>query len=198
VWEGPGSTAWVTDVSSRDLDRLTSAIQDRRLSVGLAESMTGGALGEALVSLPGSGEWLAGGVISYMSRVKRELLGVSEGPVISESAAIEMAVGAARLLSTEVGIATTGCAGPATMEDEPVGSTWIAVALDGRARARHHQFVGSPTGVRRQAVAAAIHFAADVVGARAASELEIEAGSVRAVRFEARVNGQVSAQPKEA
>ena len=169
MWEAPGSTAWVTDVSSDDIARLTSAIKERQLSVGLAESMTGGALGEALVSLPGSGDWLAGGVISYMSRVKRDVLGVSDGPVISESAAIEMAVGAARILSTRVGISTTGVAGPATMEGEPVGSTWIAVALDGRARARHYQFAGTPTGVRRQAVAAAIRFAAHVVGARAAT-----------------------------
>jgi nicotinamide-nucleotide amidase len=166
VWEAPGSTAWVNDVSSHDLSRLTSAIKDRQLSVALAESMTGGALGEALVSLPGSGDWLAGGVIAYMSRVKRDLLGVSDGPVIAESAAMEMAVGVARTLSTEVGISTTGVAGPATMEQEPVGSTWIAVAVDGNARARHYQFVGTPTAIRRQAVAAAIRFAAAVVGAR--------------------------------
>jgi PncC family amidohydrolase len=131
--------------------------------------MTGGALGEVLVSLPGSGEWLAGGVISYMSRVKRQVLGVSEGPVISESAAVEMAHGVANVLGTEVGISTTGCAGPDTMEGQPVGSTWIAVVVDGRARARHHQFAGSSSGVRRQAVAAAIRLAADVVCANYAT-----------------------------
>src|SRR3954470_12582894 len=128
MWEVTGKDPGFTDVSDRDLRRLTSAIEDKRLSVGVAESMTGGALGEALVSLPGSGEWLAGGVISYMTRVKRALLGVSDGPVISESAAIEMAIGAARLLGTEVGISTTGCAGPDTMEGQPVGTTWISVA----------------------------------------------------------------------
>jgi len=166
VWQAPGSISWISEVPRRDLARLTSAIKAQQLSVGVAESMTGGALGEALVSLPGSGEWLAGGVISYMTRVKRDLLGVGDGPVISESAAIEMAIGAARVLRTAVGIATTGSAGPATMEGEPVGSTWIAVAVGDHARARHYQFAGSPTGVRRQAVIAAIGFVADVVCAR--------------------------------
>jgi nicotinamide mononucleotide (NMN) deamidase PncC len=52
------------------------------------------------------------------------------------------------------------------MEAQPVGTTWIAVAIEGRARACHHEFAGSPSAVRRQAVAAAIAFAAEVVGAR--------------------------------
>jgi PncC family amidohydrolase len=167
--EASGPVSWISEVPSRDLARLTSAIKERRLSVGVAESMTGGALCEALVSLPGSGKWLAGGIISYMTRIKRDLLGVSDGPVISESAATEMAIGAARVLGTEVGIATTGSAGPGTMEGEQVGSTWIAVAVDGRARARHYQFAGSPTAVRRQAVIAAIGFVADVASARLAT-----------------------------
>jgi PncC family amidohydrolase len=154
------------NVSQRDVRRLTDALARGRLSVGLAESMTGGALGEALVALPGSGEWLAGGVISYMSRVKHDLLGVSDGPVITERAAVEMALGAARVLGADVGVSTTGCAGPDTMEEQPVGTTWIAVSLDGGARARHHRFAGRPSAVRRQAVAAAIALAADVVGAR--------------------------------
>jgi PncC family amidohydrolase len=165
----PGSV-WISDVSDRDIRRLTTAIARGGLTVGLAESMTGGALGEALVSLPGSGEWLAGGVISYMTRVKRDVLGVSEGPVISESAAVEMARGATRVLGADVGISTTGCAGPEPMEDQPVGSTWIAVAVDGHARARHHLFAGTPTAVRRQAVAAAIRLAADLVGDRYAND----------------------------
>jgi nicotinamide mononucleotide (NMN) deamidase PncC len=52
------------------------------------------------------------------------------------------------------------------MEDQPVGSTWIAVAVDGAGHARHHLFAGSPSAVRRQAVAAAIRLAADVLGER--------------------------------
>jgi PncC family amidohydrolase len=146
-------------------DRFARAIRSRRLSVGVAESMTGGALAEALVTIPGSGDWLAGGVISYFTRVKRDVLGVSPGPVISESAARDMARGSARVLGTDVGISTTGCAGPDEMEGQPVGSAWIAVAVRDRTTARHFQFEGEPAEVRTQAVEAAIVLAIEAIAA---------------------------------
>jgi PncC family amidohydrolase len=147
-------------------DRFACVLRSTGLSVGVAESMTGGALAEALVEIPGSGEWLAGGVISYLTRVKRELLGVTAGPVISDAAAREMAIGATRVLGTDVGISTTGCAGPEAMEGEPVGSTWIGVAIGDRTTARHHQFRGKPNAIRDQAVDAAIALAAEAIAGR--------------------------------
>ncbi len=142
-------------------ERFAKAVAQRRLTVATAESITGGAVGEALVVVPGSGEWLAGGVISYMSRVKFDVLGVTPGPVISERAAREMAEGVAQLLGTDVGIATTGNAGPEPMEDQPVGALWIGVAVGDRVTAQPHQLDGEPGEIRARAVELAIEAATD-------------------------------------
>jgi PncC family amidohydrolase len=147
----------VDDTRVSDAPALLAAeIERSALSVGVAESMTGGALAEALVTIPGSGEWLAGGVIAYQADVKHGLLGVSPGPVICESAAEEMARGVARLLGTDVGISTTGCAGPDTMEGQAVGTTWIGVSRGARATARRYRFRGPPTEIRTNGGPAAI------------------------------------------
>jgi PncC family amidohydrolase len=154
-----------------EAQRLGSLLADAGLTVATAESMTGGALAEALVAVPGSSEWLAGGVIAYQSRVKFDVLGVTEGPVICASAAREMALGAARVLRTDVGVATTGCAGPEPMEDQPVGTLWVGCAIHDEVHARHFQLDGDgdPAQIRAAAVAAAATFAGDVLGAFARS-----------------------------
>jgi PncC family amidohydrolase len=151
----------VIEVRAKRLDaaasRLGALLHVRRWTVSLAESVTGGMIADALVAVPGSGEWLAGGVVAYMTRVKRSVLDVSADHVISAEAAREMALGVSKLLATDVAIATTGCAGPEAMDDEPVGSTWIAVATEGRAIARHYQFAGDPETIREEVVIAALH-----------------------------------------
>jgi PncC family amidohydrolase len=133
-------------------------LADAGLTLATAESMTGGALAEALVPVPGSGEWLAGGIVSYMSRVKFEVLGVEPGPVVSEKAAREMALGVTRVLKTDIGVATTGCAGPEPMEDQPVGTLWVGVAVRGDATAAHFFIDGDPECIRRTAVQRALDF----------------------------------------
>lgn len=134
-------------------------LADAGLTIATAESMTGGALAESLVPIPGSGEWLAGGIVAYMSRLKFDVLGVRPGPVISEQAAREMALGVARVLGTDVGIATTGCAGPEPMEDQPVGTLWVGVAVRGDASAAHFFIDGDPERIRTMAVQHALDFA---------------------------------------
>lgn len=142
-------------------ERLGILLGVHDLTMATAESMTGGAIGEALVAVPGSGDWLAGGVIAYLSRVKFDVLGVTPGPVISERAAAEMAAGVAQLLDTDVGIATTGCAGPEPMEGQPVGTLWIGVACRERVTAVHHLLSGNPQRIRADAVECAIEAAVD-------------------------------------
>ena len=143
---------------------LAELVAERGLTVSTAESMTGGAVAEALVAVPGSSDWLAGGVISYMSRVKYELLGVRPGPVICEPAAREMASAVARLMRTDLGIATTGVAGPAPMEDQPVGTLWVGVAVRSDVHARHCLLDGDPAAIRNGAVRFALRIAAELLG----------------------------------
>jgi nicotinamide-nucleotide amidase len=97
-------------------------------TLGVAESLTGGLIGSRITAVPGASEWFRGSIVSYASEVKRDLLGVADGPVVSRSAAIEMAVGAQRVLGSDVAVAVTGVAGPTEQDGQPVGTVWVGVA----------------------------------------------------------------------
>ncbi len=101
---------------------------ERGLALAVAESLTGGLVGSRLTAVPGASEWFRGSLVVYASQAKRDLLGVSEGPVVSESAAVEMAVGAARALQADVGLALTGVAGPTEQDGQPVGTVWVGLS----------------------------------------------------------------------
>jgi nicotinamide-nucleotide amidase len=98
------------------------------LRLAVAESLTGGMIGARLTAVAGASDWFRGGVISYAADVKQELLGVTEGPVVSEEAARQMAAGARAALGAEVGLAVTGVAGPTESEGQPVGTVWVGLA----------------------------------------------------------------------
>jgi nicotinamide-nucleotide amidase len=103
-----------------DSDTMESVVlqmmRERGLTLGVAESVTGGLVSGRLTNIAGSSDVLRGAVVSYASEVKFDVLGVTNGPVVSESAAIEMAVGAQRVLGSSIGLALTGVAGPAGQE----------------------------------------------------------------------------------
>jgi PncC family amidohydrolase len=158
-------TSATTGEPAPEATRVGELMARQQLTIATAESMTGGAVAEALVAVPGASEWLAGGVIAYMSRVKYDLLGVRKGPVVNEEAVRQMAPSAARLLETDVGVATSGVAGPAPMEGQPVGTLWIAVSVRGQVVARYHKFDGEPAEIRVQAVRAALELTAEALEA---------------------------------
>jgi PncC family amidohydrolase len=147
-------------------NHVGSLLARAQLTLSTAESMTGGAVAEALVAVPGASEWLAGGVMAYMSRVKYNLLGVRKGPVVCEEAARQMSASVARLLDTDVGVPTTGVAGPEPMEDQPVGTLFIAVSVRGHVVSRHCMLGGDPSEIRFRAVHEALELTAEVVTAR--------------------------------
>ncbi len=99
------------------------------LTLGVAESLTGGLVGSRLSAVAGASEWFRGSIVAYASDVKRKLLGVSDGPVVSASAAREMAAGAAAALGADVGLALTGVAGPTEQDGEPVGTVWVGLLI---------------------------------------------------------------------
>jgi nicotinamide-nucleotide amidase len=114
-----------------DSDTMESVVLDemrrRGLTLGLAESVTGGLVSARLTGVPGASDVLRGSIVSYASEVKYELLGVGDGPVVTEQAALEMASGARRVLGSDVGLALTGVAGPAEQDGMPVGTLCIAI-----------------------------------------------------------------------
>ena len=103
------------------------------LTLGLAESLTGGLAASRLVNVPGASVWFRGSVVSYASEVKFEVLGVPEGPVVTEAAARAMADGARRVLGADVGLSMTGVAGPSGQDDQPPGTIFVGLARPGHA-----------------------------------------------------------------
>jgi nicotinamide-nucleotide amidase len=105
---------------------------DRHLTLAVAESLTGGLVSSRLVSVPGASEWYRGGVVAYSSEVKRDLLGVQDDvPVVSAECAIAMAAGVRSRLKSDVGLSTTGVAGPSEQDGRPPGTVFVGLALPG-------------------------------------------------------------------
>lgn len=121
----------------------------RGLTLGLAESLTGGLVGSRCAAVPGASRWFRGAVVSYASDVKFSLLEVPEGPVVSAEAAMAMARGAAKALGADVGLAVTGVAGPDEQEGQPVGTVFYGVYLDGQASAHAARLPGDRDRVRQ-------------------------------------------------
>ena len=120
-----------------DADNMESVVlnllREQGLTLGLAESVTGGLVSGRLTSIPGASDVLRGSVVSYASEVKFDLLDVPRGPVVSEDAAVAMAEGARRVLGADVALSLTGVAGPAEQDGQPAGTLCIAVAINGRS-----------------------------------------------------------------
>ncbi len=110
----------------------------RGLAIAVAESCTGGMLGERLTAVPGSSDVVRGGVIAYSNAVKGSLLGVSEATLaehgaVSEQVACAMATGVRRSLDADAALAITGIAGPGGgTAEKPVGTVWLALDLRGK------------------------------------------------------------------
>jgi PncC family amidohydrolase len=97
-------------------------------SVATAESLTGGDLAAALSAAPGASATFVGGVVSYATEVKRDVLGVTAAKVISAECAEQMATGVRRLMHADWALSTTGVAGPERQEDQQVGTVFVGVA----------------------------------------------------------------------
>src|SRR5690606_21122786 len=98
---------------------------------GLAESVTGGMIASRLCDVPGASDVFRGSIVSYASDLKVKLLGLSEGPVVTEEAARAMAEGACQLLGSDCSIGVTGVAGPAPQDGQEPGTVFMATSVDG-------------------------------------------------------------------
>jgi nicotinamide-nucleotide amidase len=106
-------------------DAIAQRLLARGLTLGLAESVTGGLIASRLVNIPGASQWFRGGLVSYAADVKFDLLQVPEGPVVSADAALAMARGAQSLLGAEVTLSVTGVAGPSEQDGQSPGTVFV-------------------------------------------------------------------------
>ncbi|HUR92542.1 MAG TPA: competence/damage-inducible protein A [Gemmatimonadaceae bacterium] len=133
-----------------------------KLRLAVAESCTGGMLGQRLTAIAGSSDVFAGGVIAYDNEVKIEMLGVAREDIerhgaVSEEIVTTMASSARRVFGVELGVAITGIAGPAGgSAEKPVGTVWIAVATPDEIVARRLRLFGDRDEIRRRAAQAAL------------------------------------------
>jgi PncC family amidohydrolase len=147
---------------AEELGRLLRA---KGKSIATAESCTGGKVGDMITSVPGSSEYYLGGVISYSNHAKVQLLGVdaavlrSEGAV-SEPVALSMAQGVRRRLGSDIGLSTTGIAGPGGgTPAKPVGLVFIAVSSETDSSCERHLFEGSRDEIKIQSSEAVLSMA---------------------------------------
>lgn len=108
-----------------------SLLLRRGWTLAVAESLTGGLVASRIVSVSGASAWFTGGVVSYATDVKRSLLHLGEGPVVSPEAARHMASQVRLVLGADVGLSTTGVAGPSEQDDQPPGTVYVGLALPG-------------------------------------------------------------------
>lgn len=141
--------------------KVLQALESRGWSLALAESLTGGLLADAFVSVPGASKVLRGSIVAYATEVKHELLGVDESLLaevgaVDPGVAIEMAVGAANRLGADVGLSATGVAGPDEQDGNPVGTVFIGIVTPNQSDVLPLQLAGSRQEIREQAASAAV------------------------------------------
>jgi nicotinamide-nucleotide amidase len=146
-------------VYSRNGDSLEFVVGDllrsTHTTVSVAESCTGGLLGERFTAVPGSSEYFVGGFITYTNEMKIEMLGVTpellkQHGAVSKEVAEAMAIGARRRTKSSYALSITGIAGPAGASDQaPVGTTFIGIADAAGTHVLQRQFFGDRTRIRQ-------------------------------------------------
>lgn len=148
---------------------LLRELQDLDATVATAESLTGGKVAARITAVPGASSSFAGGVVSYQTRVKQDVLGVpeeviDEHGVVSAECAAAMAEGVRRLLDTTYAVSTTGVAGPEPQDDEPVGTVFIGVAGPGRTETHRLALDGDRFMIQESTVDRAVSVLREMIG----------------------------------
>ncbi len=161
------SPSWVPAATAEQADRVVALLRRRELTVAIAESLTGGLLTATVTSVPGSSDVLLGGIVSYATSAKAQLLGVDQqllatATPVDPGVAEQMALGACRAFGAEVGVATTGEAGPESASGKPVGTVYLVVHDRWGSSVRSLHL----TGERPEIVAATVHEALELLADR--------------------------------
>lgn len=155
--------------SLRLAEEVGGLLRRRGLRLAVAESCTGGLLGGRLTAVAGSSDYFLGGVISYANEVKTGLLGVrpetlAASGAVSRECAAEMAAGVRRRLDADVGVATTGIAGPGGgTPEKPVGLVFLGFEGPSGAAVRELRLAGTRDQIRAATVDTALEWLRDLL-----------------------------------
>ncbi|WP_103063666.1 CinA family protein [Actinomyces qiguomingii] len=143
---------------------LLAKAGEKKLSLAVAESLTGGEVASTLVSVPGASAVVLGGVVAYAPRIKEEVLGVDSQRLavtgaVDDEIAKQMAVGVSRLMGADIGLATTGVAGPGAADGHAAGTVYVAVTSPWGTLSRELHLPGDREAVRDGATTAVLALA---------------------------------------
>ncbi len=136
--------------------RIGKRLFEKKLSLGLAESCTGGLIGHLLTNVPGASEYFMGSIVAYAYQAKVKLLGVSwdtlqKNGAVSSATVLEMAQGARRAFNTDVGLSVSCIAGPGgATTDKPVGTSWCGLSTPDGDWSYHFQLEGNREEIKSQ------------------------------------------------
>ncbi|WP_078413147.1 competence/damage-inducible protein A [Priestia abyssalis] len=139
-------------------EEVLNLLKEKGLTIASAESLTGGLFSERLVSLPGAGDIVQGGIICYQNEVKQHVVGVSADTLqdhgaVSQQCAKEMAENVRQLCRSNIGISFTGVAGPKVQEGKEVGTVFMGIAIENEPTEVYHlQLSGGRQSIRTRAV----------------------------------------------
>lgn len=143
-------------------EKIVHLLKEKGYTITTAESCTGGLLAGRILNVSGASQVYNEGHITYSNEAKERLLGVSHDTLeaygaVSSHTATEMALGAAKVANANVGLSTTGIAGPGGgTKEKPVGLVYIGCAINGVAMVEECHFQGQRESVRNQAVEAVL------------------------------------------
>ncbi|WP_137846224.1 CinA family protein [Microbacterium sp. 2FI] len=148
---------------------VLAALDRRGWTIGTAESLTGGLLVAALVDVPGASAHVRGGIVAYATDLKRSVLGVDAALLaavgaVDAAVARQMAEGVRGVLGADVGVATTGVAGPDPQDGQAVGTVFIAIATPESTEVAAIALTGSRAEIRAESVAVALRLCRDRLG----------------------------------
>ncbi len=155
--------------------RIVAVMTERKLTLGVVESCTGGQLAAAITAVPGASAVLRGGIVAYSNAIKAQLLGVDwstldDHGAVSEECARELVDNGGIALRGDYAIAITGVAGPdGGSDDKPVGTVYIAWSGPAGTEIERLQLSGDRPAVQRQAVERALARLAELLDASAAA-----------------------------
>lgn len=149
-------------IGKTTVEQVCELLRQSRMSIAVAESLTGGLISERLTTLAGSTDYFVGGVVCYSNRSKVTEVGVpakviAEHGAVSKETVLSLAENIRKRLKADIGLAATGYAGPGTGgEKGPVGLTYIAVASSHGSEWKELNLSGSRGEIREQAAQAAL------------------------------------------
>src|SRR6266849_115011 len=152
-----------------DIRHMIELLAEQHLTIAVAEGDTGGVLLEWLTGVPGSSSVVRGGVVAYHDDLKRDALGVAprlieQHGAVSPQVAEAMAHGIRRVAAADVGLATTGIAGPGGgTPTKPVGLAFVSAVSAARTVTREHRWPGDREANRRSSAQAAVRAALELL-----------------------------------